>query len=384
LAGGVAHDLNNILGPMILLPAYLEDFIRNQCEGADKDRDEAIDSARIIKTSALRVKSVIKDLMTLGRRGKYDMGCLDINEMFQVWMDSNEYKFLKGVRSGVSVLHEFCSGELAVTGSVSHLTRIVMNLVQNAVEAIVDKGKVMIKTSKINLQQEEYGYEIIPAGDYAVIQITDTGQGIKARDLKHIFEPFFTGKVPGEKSGSGLGLSVVHSLVKDHSGFIDVESKAGFGSTFRIYFPLFHGGKRKEKKQQKLIATGGDERILIVDDEPSMLQSMNTILKRLGYRITMALDGSGALKYFEEAKQAGEVEPFDLVVLDIIMKEMGGVETYKEIMKLYPQQKILFISGFTPTETTSVLQDMGTDWLKKPFEADEFSKVVREKLNGKD
>jgi len=275
------------------------------------------------------------------------------------------------------------AGSLVISGDESHLSRAVSNVVQNAAESIEKEGTVTIKTFKKRLDTPFAGYETVPQGDYAIIEISDTGEGIDKESLGQILEPFYTRKKKSTRSGSGLGLSVVHGIIKDHSGFIDVNSEAGAGSLFALYLPLVDAQpKEKICESPDTPAVGGAERILIVDDEPGQRFIACKSLQRLGYEVTEAEDGHQALAHFEKAKRSGAASPYDLIVLDMIMEEgFDGLDAYEAILKLYPNQKALVASGHAEDGRARAAEDLGADWLAKPYQTADLTAAARKLLD---
>ena len=282
LAGGVAHDLNNVLGPMVLLP----DIISEDLASSGKESsDDVAESLNVIKTSAKRAASIVRDLVALGRRGNYNLVPMNINRRHCIAADCADIVHIKRANPGVSFVHTPAKGPLIISADDAHFSRAICNLLRNAAESIETTGRVATRTFAKRIDKPLNGYETIPKGDYAVVEISDTGTGIGEELLARMFEPFVTRKKNTDGSGSGLGLSVVHGIIKDHSGFIDVASDIGKGSVFTLYMPLIDRVKADEKESQSESVTGGTERILIVDDEPGQRFIVRMSLKRLGYEV---------------------------------------------------------------------------------------------------
>src|SRR4051812_16665297 len=277
LAGGVAHDLNNALGPLVALP----DVILGQL-GEDPLPPEANHELRAdveaIKIAALRAAQTIKDLLTLGRQGRTAKENVDVNQIIKACWANGSLRSV-GDSSQVDMLAELSSTPLIVRGSESQLARAVDNLIRNAVEAVggdSHKGaRVAVNSAEVDLRAPRAGYEIVPAGRYAIISVSDDGCGIGAQEVGRVFEPFFSKKRVNETSGSGLGLAIVHGVVKEHEGFVDVVSAPGVGTTITLYLPLVEGQARRERV---LAAERGNARILIVDDEPIQLRTGRRVL----------------------------------------------------------------------------------------------------------
>ena len=303
LAGGVAHDLNNALGPLIALPdvilAQLWEIQGNQ----ESVRDLRAD-VEAIKVASLRAVQTIKDLLTLGRQGRVAKENLDINRVIKSCWANSSLRFAEQSKgtSRVNMIADLGPTPLVVRGSESQLARAVDNLIRNAVEAIAGNGEVVVKSARLDVPEPRAGYEIVPAGHYATLSVSDDGCGIEPHELGQVFEPFFTKKRAKETSGSGLGLAIVHGVVKEHEGFIDVASTPGVGTTISLYFPLVDGLERREPV---LAAPRGNARILIVDDEPIQLRTGRRVLGRLGYEVEIMDSGLRAYELFSARGRLG-------------------------------------------------------------------------------
>ncbi len=231
-----------------------------------------------------------------------------------------------------------------INGSPVHLSKTVMNLLSNAAEAISDDGEISVKTANLYLNKPINRHESIREGEYAVLTITDNGKGISRTDINKIFEPFYTKKVMG-RSGTGLGLAVVWGTVKDHQGYIDVQSEEGKGSTFTLYFPITGDELTAIEKSIPVESyMGRGESILIVDDVPEQRELATTILTRLGYSVNEVASGLAAIQYLK-------AKPVDLMVIDMIMEPgIDGLETYQRALEINPRQKAIIVSGFSQTK----------------------------------
>jgi signal transduction histidine kinase len=189
----------------------------------------------------------ILDLMTLGRRGRTQKTPFDLNRAVSGCLTAEPLLFAEHNKRTIEVVLELHGEPLVVCASRFHLERAVSNLIRNAAEAITRPGKITLTTSRVSLTEPLAAYETVPAGDYAVVTVSDTGEGVSPNHLGRVFEPFFTSKELGETSGSGLGLAIVHGVVKEHDGFVDVTSAPGTGTTFRLYLP--HAGEPIEHRE---------------------------------------------------------------------------------------------------------------------------------------
>jgi DNA-binding LacI/PurR family transcriptional regulator/signal transduction histidine kinase/ActR/RegA family two-component response regulator len=377
LAGGVAHDLNNALGPLIALP----DVILAQLWEIQGNKDAVCDlraDVEAIKVASLRAVQTIKDLLTLGRQGRTAKENVDINRVIKSCWANNSLRFVEEEGTPrVNMTADLGPTPLVVRGSESQLARAVDNLIRNAVEAISGNGEVVVKSAKVDVLEPRAGYEIVPPGAYAMLTVSDDGCGIAPHELGQVFEPFFTKKRAQETSGSGLGLAIVHGVVKEHEGYIDVASTPGVGTTISLYLPLVDGVERRE---QVLAAPRGDARILIVDDETIQLRTGRRVLARLGYDVEIMDSGLRAYELFSRAAASGQ-SPFDLVIMDMLLGEsLDGLQIIEKIQQLFPAQKVIVVSGHAPTEREELAVKKGLTWLNKPYGMDTLAQTVERAL----
>jgi two-component system, cell cycle sensor histidine kinase and response regulator CckA len=379
LAGGVAHDLNNVLGPMVILPDMISEDLAKSDGKSTEDIAESLD---VIRASAMRAASIVRDLVDLGRRANYDLVPVNINEHHCVAGDCADIESIRAINPGVSIVHKLAEEPLIISADESHFSRAICNLLQNGVESIESKGMVTLRTSKKSISEPLEGYETVPGGNYAIIEVSDTGAGIDEKLVGRVFEPFVTRKQNTDRSGSGLGLSVVHGIIKDHSGFIDVSSEVGKGSVFTLYLPLIDQPSADKEAPKDAAVVGGTERILVVDDELGQRFIGCKSLKRLGYEVAEAESGHQALKQFEKAKEAGAESPYDLAVLDMIMEDdLDGLKTYQAIQDLFPRQKVIICSGHAEDDRAKAARALGAGWLAKPYGVNGLSVAVRKRLD---
>jgi CheY-like chemotaxis protein len=238
-------------------------------------------------------------------------------------------------------------------------------------------GEMVIRTENRYLDRPVLGYDELHEGDYVVLSVSDEGEGISEDDLKHIFEPFYTKKVMGI-SGTGLGLSVVWGTVKDHDGYIDVQSRRGQGTTFSLYFPVTQDEMQEAKTVHIDEYMGRGEKILVVDDVKNQRDLASRILSKLNYHVNTAASGEEAVEYLK----TNEV---DLIVLDMIMEPgIDGFETYRQISEFTSQQKAVIVSGFAETERVKMAQSLGAGvFVKKPYIRERIGLAVRKELDKK-
>jgi PAS domain S-box-containing protein len=283
LAGGVAHDLNNVLGGLV---GYSELLLMDIPE--ENPWRKHVSS---ILNSSLRAAAIIQDLLTLSRRGVTISEVVNLNKLITEFYSMPEFEKMKAYHPNVSFKTDIEEDLLNVKGSPVHLGKVLMNMLSNAAEAISDGGDVAIRTENRYLDKPIRGYDEIREGDYVVLTVSDNGKGISAMDIEKIFEPFYTKKVMG-RSGTGLGLAVVWGTVKDHNGYIDVQSEDGKGSTFTIYFPATR--EELPSDQEKISPEhymGRGESILVVDDVKEQREVATSLLTRLGYKVHAVSSG---------------------------------------------------------------------------------------------
>ncbi len=368
LAGGVAHDLNNILGGIVGYPDLL---LMDLAE--DSPLRKPIET---IQESGLKASTIVQDLLTLARRGMAEMNSTDINQIISGYLNSPEHQLLLHYHPRIHVRTEYCEKLMRCLGSAVHLSKVIMNLVSNAAESMPEGGEIVVSTRNQYVDTCLKGYDEVQEGDYVVIMVADCGSGIHSEDLDRIFEPFFSKKTLG-RSGTGLGMAVVWGIVKDHQGYIEVKSAVGTGTTFEIYLPVTREITDTALVQNSLDAyQGNNEFILVVDDIKIQREIAASILSHLGYRTKAVSGGEEAVDFLKDNHA-------DLVILDMIMDpNIGGLETYKRILEIHPHQKAIIVSGFSETAEIRETQRLGAGrYVKKPYTALELGIAVKEELN---
>ncbi|MCP4690778.1 MAG: response regulator [Desulfobacterales bacterium] len=367
LAGGVAHDLNNILSGVVSYP----ELLLLELSGNDPMRKPI----EIIKQSGEKAANIVQDLLTLARRGVAVTEVVSLNQIISEYMVSPEYANLLFYHLNVQVETRLERNLLNIMGSPVHLEKTVMNLVSNAAEAMPNGGDIRIFTQNRYIDKAIRGYDDVREGDYVTLVVSDTGVGIPGHDLERIFEPFYTKKVMG-RSGTGLGMAVVWGTVKDHHGYINVESTEGEGTTFTLYFPISRKNLVKPKSVLALEEyLGKGESILVVDDIEEQRAIAGGMLRKLGYNVEAVSSGEKAVGFVEKNQ-------VDLVILDMIMDPgMDGLETYKAILEKRPHQKAIIASGFSETERVKDAQKLGAGgYVKKPYTLEKIGIAVRNEL----
>lgn len=365
LAGGVAHDLNNMLGPMVGYPELI--LMKLPPDSPVRKQVERMGNA------ARDAAEVIQDLLTLARRGRYDMDSISLNDVVRGYLDSPGFARLCERHPAAAIETDLSPSLPAISGSPAHLSKVIMNLVTNAFEAMPRGGTLTIQTVTETLNRLYSGYTRITPGDYVVLKVRDTGVGIAPADLARIFEPYYSKKRMGI-SGSGLGLSVVYGVVKDHHGYYDILSEIGRGTEFILYFPVAEAPSTVVRTETGI--AGGTERILVIDDSPEQRELAADILAPLGYSVATAADGAAGVRFLRENR-------VDLVLLDMIMEPgFDGLDTYREIIKIHPGQKAIIVSGFAATDRVEQARLLGAgNYVRKPYTREIIAAAVRRELD---
>ncbi|HVP07451.1 MAG TPA: ATP-binding protein [Candidatus Acidoferrum sp.] len=365
LAGGVAHDLNNTLGPLVAYPEVILEELPDDSPG--RIEIEAMGKA------ASQAAAIIQDLLTLARRGRYDMKSIQMNDIINAYLASPNFIDLKNRNPNVTVELSLKQSLAPVQGSATHLSTVLMNLVVNAFDAMPDGGRLAIDTCTERVSSVASIGDKFEPGEYTIVRVSDSGIGISQEDLDKIFEPYYSKKKMG-RSGSGLGLSIVYGIVKDHKAFYDIISSPGKGTQFSLLFPVL-------KDAPAWIPTArsygsGTETILVVDDLEDQRQMACYLLKTLGYKIVTAGGAAEALRYLAKF-------PVDLVILDMIMEgDLDGLETYRRILEMYPTQKAIVVSGYSATERVEEIRRLGVrEFVRKPYTRDDLAGAVRRELD---
>ncbi len=370
LAGGMAHEFNNYLGIVL---GYSELLLEEAAatEGLRRNVSE-------IKAATQRAASLTRQLLALSRRQVLQPKVLDVNAV--VW---ETHKLLRRlIPENIELVPVLDPNLQPVKVDPAQIQQILINLVVNARDAMPQGGKVVIETANVELDEEYAGRHIeVQPGRYVMLAVSDNGSGIDEPTQARIFEPFFTTKQEGK--GTGLGLSTVYGIVRQSGGHITVESAPGEGTRFRIYLPPTAATELKVEDETLPMQTEvltGTETVLVVEDEPALRRLISVSLEKRGYTVLAADDGTEAIRILEN--NPGKI---DLVVSDIMMPKMNGLELRKKAILLRPEMQFLLISGYaedTISETAHLPQDVG--YLEKPFLPAELARKVRELLNESD
>jgi signal transduction histidine kinase/ActR/RegA family two-component response regulator len=355
LAGNIAHDFNNLLMIVIGYAEILQDRASSQ------ELSELLAASR-------RASTLTKQLLAFGRRQVMQVQRVDINRVVSQVQTMLARVMGPEVRLTTTLDPSIPSVEV----DPGQLEQVLVNLAMNARDAMPNGGGLTVETTVLDVNRP---YFQMPSGRYVRLSVTDTGSGMPPEVLSQIFEPFFTTK--GNR-GTGLGLSSVYGIVKQSGGYIWCDSSPGQGTTFTIYLKPAAGladAETPNAPQER--AAGGEERVLVVDDEPAVRRLLARILRSRGYDVFETEDAHSALALMSSANR-----PMDLVVTDIVMPSMSGVRLAEQIREQWPTVKILFVSGFPTSEALPASEMSSIPLLGKPFTPDEIEMKVRELLDG--
>lgn len=368
LAAGVAHDLNNILSGIVGYPDLLLMDL--------PEKSPLREPVKIIQKSGERAAAIVQDLLTLARRGVAIAEVVNMNRIIADYLKSPEHQRILAYHSETKIETALHPDLLNILGSPVHLTKTLMNLLSNAAEAMPQGGEIRITTENLYLDRPLKGYDTISTGDYCVLTVSDEGIGMTPEEAERVFEPFYTKKVMG-RSGTGLGMTVVWGTVKDHQGYITVNTEKGSGSTFKLYFPVTRKDLAEALPLMQLEDwKGKGERVLVIDDVEEQRDIALRMLTRLGYQVHTVSSGEKAVEYLQ-------THPADLLLLDMIMDPgMDGLDTYKKILETHPGQKAIVASGYAETERVRQTRDLGAgDYIKKPYTLSRLGAAVRKQLD---
>ncbi|MFC1869499.1 ATP-binding protein [Thermodesulfobacteriota bacterium] len=301
---------------------------------------------------------------------------MNLNDIILDYLKSPEHENLVSYHPEMQMDIDLGKDLLNILGSHVHLLKAVMNLVFNAAEAMPKGGTIKISTMNSYIDMPIKGYDHIEEGDYVILTVSDTGVGISENDKERIFEPFYTKKKMG-KSGTGLGMAVVWGAVKDHNGYIDLQSVPGNGTTFKLYFPATRKESKRDKPKLSLEnykARG--ESVLVVDDVEEQRGVALSMLNKLGYSVSSVSSGEEAVEYMRN-------NSVDILLLDMIMDPgIDGLEAYKRVLEFHPGQKAIIASGFSETERVRETHRLGAGaYVKKPYLIEKIGLAVRNELD---
>jgi CheY-like chemotaxis protein len=324
-----------------------------------------------IESGATRAAELTSQLLAFARGGKYETRPVNLNRTVRETLKLIDRTFDKSIE----ITSDLFPNLPSVEADAGQMQQVLMNLCVNAGDALPAGGRLIIKTSVEQITEVHVGkWSDANSRDYVVLSVTDTGIGMEAETIERIFEPFFTTKKEGK--GTGLGLSMVYGVVKNHGGFIDVRSEPGEGASFKVHLPASEKPEVSQLSEYEA-PMGGNELILVVDDEEPIRALAKEILEDHGYRILLAVDGVEGLKIFREYN--GEI---GLVILDMVMPKLGGRETFLKMKELNPEVRALLSTGYSREGKASEILDSGVmGFVQKPYRVNSLLSAVRNVLD---
>ncbi|KAF0249272.1 MAG: Multi-sensor hybrid histidine kinase, partial [bacterium] len=359
LAGGIAHDFNNILGGVL---GYTS-FIKNQMSKSDP----LYRYINIIESSARRAADLTQQLLAFARGGKYRVQTLNINNLIKEAIELVESTIPSSIKLKLAVATE----ALVVEVDGGQIIQTIVNMCINARDAMPDGGLLNISTSRVTLDEQfTYAHPGSKVGNYVLLRVSDTGTGMTEETKHRIFEPFFTTKK--DRKGTGLGLAMVYGIIKNHNGYVDVESEIGVGTTFSIYLPASNKQLEDVKRNTGNLKEG-NETILVAEDEDIMRELLIEMLDSGGYQVISAENGQEALNIYHE-----RFDQIDLVILDIDMPELNGKEAFQRFKEINPGVKVLLSSGYSQDgHPQDILNEGVLGFLQKPYGVNDLLDKIR-------
>ena len=367
LASGVAHDMNNILTAILAHAGLLK--------ARGEEQDSSWQAGDVIEKAVHRGKELTSQLLGFARQGKHHHVPVDIHGVIQEVIGL----LRRTVEKKITLQEDLFAEESWVVGDPNQLYQVLMNLAVNASDAMPDKGELIFYTANETVSSAEASQ--IPgleAGEYVVVCVTDTGDGIPQDVQAQIFEPFFTTKEQGK--GTGMGLAMVYGIVKNHHGYIGVTSTLGVGTTMRVYLPSVLCENSQTKDELVAIPSEGTGHVLIIDDEKEVAEAAQAILEFLGYTTTLCSGGREAVAYFRECSHQ-----VDLVLLDMVMPDMSGSECCVELRRICPESKILLCTGYDRNHAVQELLNQGViRFIQKPYNVEDLAHECADALKHHD
>jgi two-component system cell cycle sensor histidine kinase/response regulator CckA len=364
LAAGIAHDFNNLL-------MAIQGNVSLTLFGMNPSHP----NYERLKSIEKRVQSgarLTAQLLGYARKGRYEVKPVDLNRLVK------EIAYTFGRARKEITIHQGLAGDLfPIEADQGQMEQALLNLFVNAADAMPSGGSLFLKTGNTTLEKMKGKLYAPKPGNYVLLTVRDTGTGMDNETKERIFEPFFTTKEMGR--GTGLGLASVYGIIKGHGGYVDVESEKGVGTTFSIYLPATKAevSAYTEEKEERVDISRRSETILLVDDEHMVLEVAKQMIEVFGYEVLTAKDGKGAIEVYKANR-----DRIDMVILDMIMPEMGGGETYDRLKEINPDIKVLLSSGYSIDGQAKEILERGCDgFIQKPFTMNQLSRKIREILD---
>jgi signal transduction histidine kinase/ActR/RegA family two-component response regulator len=366
-AAGVAHDFNNIVSAILVYTDVLK-----RDGGISKKNMERID---VIQSQTQRASDLIRQILDFSRHSVIENRLFDFTHLLKEVKKLLERMLPENLQMRLEILGE--TPELMVYGDLARLQQMIMNLTLNSRDAMPEGGEILIQVGMVEVTE----YEIPPLpsmepGEWIQLMVSDEGVGIPEEELPHVFEPFYTTK--DSEEGTGLGLAQVYGIVKQHEGYIDVDSEVGRGTTFSIYIPLVKESELTATARDKSVTVDGQEKLaLIVEDDESLRSALWHLFEECNFQVILATNGEKGLEILE---QVGD--RVSIVVTDLVMPRMGGIEMYRKAREMYPEKKFLFITGHRKaSHKVDLIEDPHIQRLQKPFTMGEILRQVKTLLD---
>jgi PAS domain S-box-containing protein len=380
LAGGLAHDFNNVLSGIIGSTSLIKFLVES--DFTDKERLRS--NLATIETSANRAADMVQQLMSISRKHELSVTPVDLNQAVRHVIKICKSTFDKSI----DINAIYFPKPAMVQADVAQIEQALLNLCVNASHAMTimrpdyepQGGILTIAVEKIFIDQHfTQSHPGVSEGDHWILRVIDTGVGMDAKTITMIFDPFFTTK--DKSQGTGLGLAMVYNIIHQHNGYIDVYSNPGVGTTFNILLPVLDESPEiTEKRAEKETMPRGSGTILVVDDEEIIRETAKGILELCGYDVLVAVDGENGIRTYTEHK-----EDIKAVLLDMAMPRMSGKDTYIELKKIQPAIKVVLASGFRQDRRVQEAMDLGVNaFIQKPYSMLELAKKIKRVINGKD
>jgi len=360
LAAGIAHDFNNIMAAILV---YSDLMIADpHLKPGSRER------LNIIQQQVQRASTLIRQILDFSRRSVMEQARLD----FLPFLKDLEKLLRRVLPESIHIELSYQPGAYPVKADPTHLQQVCMNLALNARDAMPEGGTLRFELNRLRLSANQTPpIPDLPQGDWACLSVSDTGHGIPPDILPHIFEPFFTTKPVGQ--GTGLGLSQVYGIVKQHNGHLDVQTQAGEGTRFNLYLPILEPSQENKSDADSVLPVDGKgRRILVVEDDIVTRDAIKALLQVHCFEVLAASDGEEGLALLEGPDQ------IELVVTDIVMPRLGGMALYRIIRERWPGIRILFITGHPLDHSSQAILEKGNvHWLQKPFSGKEFNSALK-------
>ena len=366
LAGGFAHDFNNILGVIIANLSLLQFKLK---AGQVVPRAELLKYVDTLSDTAGRAAKIVQQLLVLSRKKDIEFAPVDLNHVISETVKICNNTFDKRIE----IRSLPVAGKAMIKGDAPHIEQVLLNLAVNAYQAMMECNQPGVLTISLNKQAyplAEPQAENAPETGFWVLSVADTGMGMDKAIMSKIFDPFFTTK--DKTKGTGLGLAIAYNIIKQHKGYIEVESQKGKGSTFHLYLPVLNGEPQENHKKLRPDIRFSQGTVLVIDDEKRIREIARKILTTCGYRVFLAADGQEGLDVFHRHK-----DDIDMVLLDMVMPKMSGKETYLALRRIAPDVRVLLSSGFKKDERVTAVLDLGIQgFIQKPYTMESLSQEV--------